>query len=54
VPSSQPINMSQALLRAFILNNIQAEISSLTTGIDLELNDVFEVLLVDIHLVTRV
>lgn len=30
VPSSQPINMSQALLRAFILNNIQAEISSLT------------------------
>ncbi len=30
VPSSQPINMSQALLRAFVLNNIQAEISSLT------------------------
>ena len=31
VPSSQPVNMSQALLRAFVLNNIQAEISSLTT-----------------------
>lgn len=30
VPSSHPINMSQALLRAFVLNNIQAEISSLT------------------------
>lgn len=30
VPSSQPINMSQALLRAFILDSIQAEISSLT------------------------
>jgi len=30
VPSSQPVNMSQALLRAFLLNNIQAEIASLT------------------------
>ena len=30
VPSSQPINMSQALLRAFMLNNIQTEISNLT------------------------
>ncbi len=30
VPSSQPVNMSQALLRAFMLNNIQAEISALT------------------------
>ncbi len=30
VPSSQPINMSQALLRAFMLNNIQTEISTLT------------------------
>ncbi len=30
VPSSQPVNMSQALLRAFVLNNIQAEISDLT------------------------
>ncbi len=29
VPSSQPVNMSQALLRAFVLNNIQAEISDL-------------------------
>lgn len=28
-PSSQPVNMSQALLRAFILKNIHAEISSL-------------------------
>ncbi len=31
VPSSQPINMSQALLRAFVLNNIQTEISALTS-----------------------
>jgi hypothetical protein len=30
VPSSQPVNMSQALLRAFLLNNIQTEIASLT------------------------
>jgi hypothetical protein len=30
VPSSQPVNMSQALLRAFVLNSIQAEISSLS------------------------
>lgn len=30
VPSSQPVNMSQALLRAFMLNNIQTEISALT------------------------
>ncbi len=30
VPSSQPINMSQALLRAFVLNKIQAEISDLS------------------------
>lgn len=30
VPSSQPVSMSQVLLRAFVLNNIEAEISSLT------------------------
>ncbi len=30
VPSSQPVNMSQALLRAFVLNKIRAEISDLT------------------------
>lgn len=29
VPSSQPVNMSQSLLRAFVLNNIKAEILSL-------------------------